>query len=128
MANEKLEKLKTMRKENLLDENQLEQAAGGSCYEMSDDSKFLNVLLKGRPGCPDRYGAMRCCADLITGIDDELKTAWKSVGIDFKPHSGAGTDMLSTYMLNGKQITHAEAWAHAEKVVGRHLEKHEWDW
>ncbi len=128
MADSKLDNLRAMNQDNLLDENQLDQAAGGSAGEMSDDSKFLNVLLQGRPGQPDRYGAAKCFFSLSGDIPNELTAAWKSVGIEFDNKCDMGNGATNTYKLNGKQITQAQAWAHAEQVVGRHLENHEWNW
>ena len=44
-------------KENKLTNDELEQVSGGCDYETSDDSRFLNVLLRGTDyhRC-DRYG------------------------------------------------------------------------
>ena len=101
---------------------EMEQVAGGRNWEVVDDSKFLNVLLRGRPGQCDRYGSWRA------GLNDtEIAKAWASVGIRAKFHysSKAGPN---EYYLDGKEISREEAWAHAEQVVGKHLQKKDWDW
>ena len=47
-------------KEHELSKEELEQVSGGCDYEISDDSKFLNVLLRGTDyhRC-DRYGKFK---------------------------------------------------------------------
>ena len=103
---------------------EMEQVAGGTIHETSDDSKFLNVLLHGRPGRCDRYGCWRAGCNY-----PEIARAWASVGIKvvINDHS-LYKEISNEYYLNGKQIPRAAAWAHAEQVVGRHLEKKDWDW
>ncbi len=122
MKNEKMEMLKKTKAENILDMEDLEKTAGGTPGELADDTRFLNVLLRGRQGQPGRYNAVKC---FFSGdVAREIQTAWKSVGIDIWQADVGG----NSYSLNGKEITRDEAWAHAEKVVGKHLEKKDWDW
>ena len=106
----------------LMSEEELNQVSGGSCYESADDSRFLNVLLQGTKyhHC-DRYGATKMFFGI--GISDVFK-AWHSLGIEFASYPVRANQ----YYLNGKEITRDEAWAHAEKLVGKHLTKAQWDW
>jgi hypothetical protein len=117
-------KIKELKQKNVLSDELLDGVSGGSSQETSDDSKFLNVLLQGRPGKCDRYGTWRAGCN-----KPEIVTAWASVGIKavLNDHSMYQT-ISNEYYLNGKQISRDEAWAHAEQVVGRHLAKSEWDW
>ena len=115
----------------MMNDEQLDLVSGGRNVEFADDSRFLNVLLRGRPGHCDRYGEWKAMSH-----GDEIVNAWKSVGIDIVYHNiiHSGPDGLtsketiSDYSLNGKKITRAAAFAHAESVVGKHLQKSDWKW
>ena len=96
----------------LLSMNELDQVAGGTTTELSNDSRFLNVLLRGRAGQPNRYGELKCHFADLWGVDTRMG-----------PQS-----LLNKYYINGKKVTRAEAWSHAEAVVGKHLIHSEWDW
>lgn len=111
MANRE-ENLKKINAElEMLSDEELENVAGGCWYETSNDSKFLNVLLRGTEHhrC-DRYGR----AKIAWGYDKDVIDSWSSVGIRMKPY---GATLHNEYFLNGKQISRDEAWAHAEKFV-----------
>ena len=109
---------------------EMEQVAGGRGWETADDSRFLNVLLRGRPGQCDRYGNRTYASHT-----DEIARAWASVGIRAEFREGSGGRFTFTspegdnrYYLDGKQISRDAAWAHAEQVVGKHLQKSDWKW
>ena len=102
---------------------EMEQVAGGTCIETADDSKFLNVLLRGRSGQCDRYGTWTC-----VNHHPEIAKAWESVGIKIEFREGKGYLGKNVYRLGNKQISRDEAWAHAEKTVGKHLQEKDWDW
>ena len=107
-----------------LTDDELDKVAGGTLREDADDSRFLNVLLQGTNKyhqC-DRYGEFRMFWSSKTAHDDITK-AWNSLGIEVEHNLGA-----NTYKLNGKSISREEAWAHAEKLVGKHLTKEQWNW
>ena len=109
-----------------LSDNSLNFVSGGTMYETADDSRFLNVLLSGRPGHCDRYGSYRTWGGTH---DKEIKNAWASVGIYAVLDSGLlGKGDDNTYWLNGKWITQEEARQHAMDVVGIHLTRDQWDW
>lgn len=104
-------------KENKLTEDELEQVVGGSL--LSDDSRFLNVLLRGREGQCERYGAFKahwCWSSVVR--------AWNSVGVEIL----YGEFFGYSYSINGKIVSRDEAWQHAEQVVGKHLQRSDWDW
>jgi len=110
-----------------LSQDDLSYVSGGSAGETSDDSKFLNVLLQGRPHQCDRYGTFRIRTQVH---DDEIKEAWNSVGVDVTIHSGnlfaAGPP--NVYKINGKVVSQYDAMEHAMNVVGKRLKKSDWDW
>ena len=112
--------------EKKLTMEEMELVAGGEVSETSYDSKFLNVLLRGRPGQCDRYGTWKAGSK---EHEAEIARAWASVGIKvvINDHS-LYKEISNEYYLNGKQIPRAAAWAHAEQVVGKHLQKKDWDW
>ena len=109
-----------------MSDEELEQVAGGTCYEIADDSRFLNVLLQGTKyhHC-DRYGATRIWFSTGDAINDVIKS-WESLGI--KVHFCSNTSGKNMYFKDGREISQKEAWAHAEKLVGKHLTKAQWDW
>ena len=107
---------------NKLTDDDLEQVVGGN--NMEQDSKFLNVLLRGRPGHCGRWGS-------FTVADHwwELHDAWRSVGVDTQQeYDGYFGGYEVAYYIDGKRVRQFDAWIHAEKVVGKHLKRADWDW
>ena len=52
----KLDKLRAKHADKMLTADELDNIAGGSAWELADDSQFLNVLLRGHPAQCDRWG------------------------------------------------------------------------
>ena len=107
--------------ENKLTDVELEQVAGGGYndYDLANDSRFLNVLLRGREGHCGRYSdwtVMKHCREVLN--------AWASVGIECYQDA----DDWFHYRINGKEKSQYEAWLHAEQVVDKHLKRADWDW
>jgi len=113
--------------EKKLSQDDLSYVSGGSAGETSDDSKFLNVLLQGRPHQCDRYGTFRIRSQFH---DDEIKEAWNSVGVDVVFHNGHlfSSGSPNEYSINGTKVTQHDAMEHAMKVTGIRLKKSDWDW
>ena len=110
--------------DEIMSDDELDKVAGGTSGESADDSRFLNVLLQGTNKyhqC-DRYGEWRIFWSI--GARDDLTKAWNSLGIEVEDRL-CGKNI---YKLNGKEISQADAWAHAESVVGKHLTKEQWNW
>ena len=106
-----------------LTDDELNNVAGGTLNELANDSRFLNVLLHGTDKyhqC-DRYGEFKMFWSRQARKD--LKKAWYSLGIEIEHNFSE-----NTYMLNGKKISRADAWAHAESLVGKHLTEAQWNW
>ena len=124
MEDMQTKKMKGLFADKELSTEQLEEVVGGSFYEMADDSRFLNVLLRGRPGQCDRYGVDKCRVVYTRfDVNKEITDAWASVGVT------AYLDGLGNkYYINGKKVTRDQAWAHAQKVVGKTLQKSDWYW
>ena len=55
----KTEKMRKLFADKALDTEEMENVAGGSYDQTADDSRFLNVLLRGHPAQCDRYGEKR---------------------------------------------------------------------
>lgn len=110
-----------------LNDQELEGVVGGSAGTTAEDSRFLNVLLAGKPSQCDRYGAARI---RFEDHDSEIADAWKSVGVDATIHSGSliSSGWANTYKINGKEVSHYEAMQHAMNVVGKQLSREEWNW
>ncbi len=113
--------------EKKLSQDDLSYVSGGSAGETSDDSKFLNVLLQGRPHQCDRYGTFRIRSQFH---DNEIKEAWNSVGVDVVFHNGHlfSSGSPNEYSINGTKVTQHDAMEHAMKVTGIRLKKSDWDW
>ena len=110
--------------EEMLTDDELNNVAGGTPGELADDSRFLNVLLHGTNKyhqC-DRYSGFTMFLSEPALYD--LRKSWNSLGIELEDSRFVG----NTYKLNGKEISRAEAWAHAESLVGKHLTKEQWNW
>ncbi|MBR5909851.1 MAG: hypothetical protein IKZ66_07790, partial [Schwartzia sp.] len=52
----KTEKMRKLFANKALSAEDMDDVAGGTTQELADDSRFLNVLLRGHPAQPDRYG------------------------------------------------------------------------
>jgi len=109
-------------KENKLTNEELESVSGGLMKEIAEDSRFLNVLLRGRPEQCDRYGEWR----IAWGDHDvEIAKAWAAVGVNV----GFDRDGDNGYcIINGEAVTQEEARQYAMNFVGRHLKRSDWDW
>lgn len=84
-----------------LDDEQLEQVAGGSITEMEGDSqnfKKLNVL-SGNVNDRDKQA---------------LRTAFAAYGIFVEIHGGHSESNHNKYFLNGQEISRDVAWFHVQ--------------
>ncbi|MBR2180004.1 MAG: hypothetical protein IJ862_06400 [Selenomonadaceae bacterium] len=104
-----------------MSDEELDNVAGGTCYEMADDSRFLNSL----NGSFNRYGATRCFFSSSYGRE-KLKEAWLTVGIETKLSKSLSVN--NEYYLDGKQITQEQARQHAMEVVGKQMTESDWKW
>ena len=107
-----------------MSDDELDNVAGGTCYEIADDSRFLNSL----NGSCDRYGATTIYfgGNGSSSRKAEVKKAWLSVGIETKLYKGLSGD--NEYYLDGKQITQERARQHAMKVTGHYMTESDWKW
>ena len=119
MADSKTEKMRKLFADKALDVETMDGIVGGAldhCGSWGDDSRFLNVLLRGRPCQPDRHND-------YTADRAEVIKAWGSVGVDLTKVS-AGYE----YRINGSAVTAETAYKHAMKVVGKQLKPSDWYW
>ena len=100
-----------------MSEEELDNVAGGNCFEMSNDSRFLNSL----NGSTNRYRDIQIVSQ---GHHQEIKKGWATVGIDCYLHPGIYGD--NRYYLDGKQITQEQARQHAMNVVGKQMTESDW--
>lgn len=108
---------------NQLGYYELDKVVGGGTGQLAEDSRYLNVLLRGTDyyRC-DRYGSTKIAWSV--GAENDVLRAWASLGIKVT------SDFAFTnnhYKLNGKEISRQEAWAHAEELAGKHLKKSDWN-
>ena len=98
--------------------------SGGDNNQTADDSRFLNVLLAGRPGQCDRYGATRI---FFESHEKEIQNAWASIGV--LAHLQDGWTVLDNrYLVNGQWVDQEAARQYAMKVTGVYLTRAQWDW
>ena len=112
--------------DEMLTDDELDNVAGGTCCEMADDSRFLNVLLAGKPGQCDRYGPLKMY--WLTGFYiGEIENAWSHVGIEAHLNSGFKGNKYKI-MGTDQSLTQAEARQYAMNYVGRQLKESDWNW
>ncbi len=119
----KTDKMRKLFAENALDVEEMERIVGGAlahCGGLADDSRFLNVLLRGRPGQCDRYGDYFAKRSV-----PEIQRAWASVGVTMLTE---GNDVGYYHQINGKTVSPEEAYNYAMKVVGKQLKPSDWYW
>ena len=126
------EKMRKLFAEKTLSVDEMEAIAGGAldhCDSLADDSRFLNVLLRGHPGQCDRYGETSA-----GGHVGEIKIAWKVVGVEMEVNyylnraDGVPLGGSYTYKINGEYVDPEDAYRHAMKVTGKNLKPSDWYW
>ena len=102
-----------------LSEAALDLVSGGNCYEMADDSRFLNSL----NGSTGRYGIVKCY--LCPSILGELEDAWKKLGVSVTEDNDGHRNL---YYIGRKKVFQVEAMQYAMDVTGHHMTRKDWDW
>ena len=125
----KIDKLRKLHADKMLTADELDNIAGGYAGECADDSRFLNVLLRGHPAQPDRYGEYKFEVD-FTNNDSryaEIRAAWEACGIAV---TNIGTGSANQYFCfeTQKYISRDEAMGYAMKRMGRSLNRSDWYW
>ena len=127
----KTEKMRKLFASKTLDTEELDAVAGGTYGEIADDSRFLNVLLRGHPLQPERVGKERLQLgnnayenNFFDKKVAEVKAAWAAVGVECGLYANHG----NSYMINGKLCTQEAAMEHAMKVMGKQLKDSDWYW
>ena len=86
--------------DEMLTDDELDNVAGGTCYETADDTRFLNSL----NGSTDRYGAPRI---YFTGeaTRESIQGAWAKVGIyaKIKKIIFQATEQATNIILTGSK-------------------------
>ena len=125
MAESKTEKMRKLFADKQVSTEQLEDVAGGCTAQIAQDSRYLNVLLRGHPDQCDRYGETRAMYE-TESIGAEVTKAWAAVGITYQINSRG----LNTYYdaETGNVLSLVEAKRLAEKRVGKKLYYQDWYW
>ena len=124
----KTEKMRKLFANKALDVEQMDDVAGGSYHELADDSRFLNVLLRGHPAQPDRHGERKLELDYANNGSRyaELRSAWEACGVHLHKIDETGGNR---YVLHsGREVTREQAMNHAMNVIGKQLKKSDWYW
>lgn len=90
--------------EELLDDDDLEEVAGGTEQETNYDFNFLNRILPTiKPGFDSE----------VYGTSKGLRTyaMWEAVGVEFQENNGA-----NEYWINGQQVSRKNAIRHAKGI------------
>ena len=129
MSNKEMNKTEKMRKlfaNKALDVEEMENVAGGSYDQTADDSRFLNVLLRGHPAQCDRYGEKKIKLDYANNDRRfaEIEAAWKVCGVEAKVKKS----YANHYYIDGFEVTQSQAMNHAMNVMGKKLKKSDWYW
>ena len=126
MAESKTEKMRKLFADKQVSTEQLEDVAGGCTAQIAQDSRYLNVLLRGHPAQCDRYGEYKVGDDYSARKDrwEEIRQAWRAVGISWSCYSGKGNE----YWKDCRKITREQAYEHAMNVMGKQLKKSDWYW
>ena len=125
MAESKTEKMRKLFADKQVSTEQLEAVAGGCTAQIAQDSRYLNVLLRGHPDQCDRYGETRAMYE-TESIGAEVTKAWAAVGITYQINSRG----LNSYKdaETGHPLNWVEAQKLAEQRMGKQLNYSGWYW
>ena len=108
------ENLKKISELEIISDEELDKVSGGGCRQSSDDSRFLNVLMRGHPAQPERFGATKILFDVKAygdpGFRRSIAAAWATLGVTADLNN---TIVDNVYKIDGKKVSQQEAWAHA---------------
>lgn len=108
----KIEKLKATKSDNMLTLEEMEDVSGGSYHQLSCDGFFLRWLLVGRPGQPQNAPEFW---ELNEKDAENIVQAWKTVGVECK-----GEPYLDNkYYIKGREVSMEDAYNHAMNLVGK---------
>ncbi len=105
--------------DEMLTDEELDNVAGGTCYETADDSRFLNSL----NGSTDRYGATKIW---FGDYSEEIQRAWEKVGVT--ANVKGTTSRYNKYRIGNRIVSQEEARQHAMNVTGHHMSESDWKW
>lgn len=110
-----------------MSEEELNSVSGGGECDISGDSKFLNVLLRGHAAQPDRIGKWKAFWN-GDAIFDSLRAAWDVAGICLTDNGFYCIREKTSIGNILYECTREQAMAHAQKVMGVSLSQSDWDW
>ena len=124
----KTEKMRKLFANKALSAEDMDDVAGGTTQELADDSRFLNVLLRGHPAQPDRHGERKMDYDTLGNASRyaEIRAAWNACGVHLQYIGTVEKD--NVYYIGNKEVTQEQARQHAMNVMGRQLKKSDWYW
>ncbi len=112
----------------VLDMVQLDEVVGGLDAEYGDgyngwanSSRFLNEMF-GDKVCK-RYSD-----SLVLWKKDEVKTAWKLVGVEVKDVRIHRRRTRMCFKIDGVEVSAQQAFEHAMNFFGKHLPEYSWCW
>ncbi len=124
MADDKMDKIRSLKADNQLEAEELDQAAGGSREESNQDAKFLNDLMyiAGKPQriSSREYEDPYSLWGWFRGADmEQLADVWASVGVKIEDNRSVCGH--NKYYIDGKEVSREAAYIHAQKKLGAFL-------
>ncbi len=116
MTDSKMDTLKKLKADNILETETLDQASGGNANQVEMDSKFLHKLLEGHEKQPPVVDYPLVNMDASEA--NPVLEAWESVGVKVIYHKRSSNQ----YFIGGKQVSRSTAYIHAQKTIGRFLD------
>ena len=103
-----------------LNDEELENVAGGTWNDTADDAKFFHALNGSTPFLRGIEVAFSRTEPLL----NTLKREWSKVGVVFLPYDGAIYG--NRYFIGSEEVTQGEARRHAMEVTGIILDGPDW--
>ena len=113
-------------KNEVLNDEELEQVSGGGTRQVCGDNDLMNLL-----GCNHYDGTIMWDGPSMQEAVDIVSKGWAQVGIEMKLEGlGGGFFNDNQYKLNGQPIARKEAFVHAMKQRGwsqTAIDSFDWD-
>ena len=115
---EKMNKLKEIAGENVLDTEMLDQIAGGNSTQLSVDTQFFNQLgLYSRVIPKDDLDDNET---LYRATLDDVALLYSKYGVVY---TCPGKDIYNSYLINGKRVSQLDAMKHVNARIAKSKKK-----
>ena len=109
--------------DEILSDEELDNVAGGSCYEIAEDSYFLNSL----NGSTGRHAPLKFKHG-DPQAESEIKAAWAKLGVGvYFDTSEIERNHHNRYYIKGKEVSKFAAREYAMEMTGHFMNESEWN-